>query len=119
MSIITHKIQAKPQENGLYGMPLTILSYKITYPNWEQEFLISASIMTLTEIHPDNKYGIEVWSKNIILIYNYSEKKRSSILLDYAYFNEGVFYYANKQNQSEVIELTQIKRIHKIESILE
>jgi hypothetical protein len=109
---------AKPQENGLYGMPFSVKSYKMTYPMWEYEFLISASIMVLSEVKPNIKFGVEVL-ENKLLIDNYTESHISYIYLKYAYIKDGIYYYADKFHQDEIKELTQIKRKHKIENILE
>ena len=115
MSLFIHEIQAKPQDSGLYGMPCAITSFKTTYPTWEHEFLISAIIIALVETNPENYYSIEVL-KNRILVLNRTNLQLNYLYLESAYFNDGVYYYATGE---DLLKLNQIKRKHKIETILE
>jgi hypothetical protein len=117
MSLFVHNIKATPQDNGLYGMPLSIKSYTIYHPKWEIEFLISVTLIALCENNPDKHYKVEQFD-NFLLVIDENDD-RSCIFYDYIHFYDSVFYYANKYKKEEVDELNNIRRKHKLETILE
>jgi hypothetical protein len=117
MSLFVHNIKASPQDNGIYGMPMYIISYNIIHPKWEMQFIISVALIALCENNPNKKYKIEQF--DTFLYVTDENDERSCIFYDYIHFHDGVFYYANKYIKEEVDELNNIRRKRKLETILE
>jgi hypothetical protein len=94
MNLFVHKIQANPQDNGLYGMPLSVISYSIFSSKWECQFQISVALTTLAETHPDTNFRIEQFD-NFMFIIDNSDNKSCIFMIIYIFM---MVYFTTQTN---------------------
>lgn len=86
----------EPQENGIYGMPMTAISYENNIGiNKENEFIKSACIAAIGEWYFPNKFELYENSFDYITFKVYSSvySGLNTIYYDNSFVKDNVFYY--------------------------
>lgn len=107
------KIITKKQDNGIWGVPMSVSDIKYTcVPNDYEHLLISAIMITFAEQYPNHRFSFDCRDKQMFATLSSNSRQNRFILRynDYRVIGNKLYYLENEHDK-KLFKLICIKKV--------